>query len=273
MNVEKNISLQKIKSLFVAKVNIQINIGRFTIRTISSIDELKVAFALRYQVFQVEMIGSQILSGEDNDEFDEHSDHLAIYDSKSDLMIATCRLNCSLFSNKFYSEQEFNCASLINLPETKLEIGRVCVHRDYRRSIVIMLLWRAIAEYMEKTESRFLFGCGSVATLDSKDAVILYRYLVEEGKVRTKFDIVPSAKYQSASFDRLILDYNRSLTSRERSLAESLLPSLCRSYFDIGCFTPATPAFDRDFKCIDFLTILDINELSPQMRRKMMGGR
>lgn len=272
MNIEKINPLQKMNSPFGAKIKLDFTAGRFLIRTIETPEELRRACLLRYQVFQVEMIGSDILEGEDHDEFDRLSDHLAIFDTKSNQIIATCRLNCSLFSNRFYSEQEFNCAPLISRPETKLEIGRVCVHRDFRKGIVIMLLWRAIAAYMEKTESRILFGCGSIATQDPTEAAILYRYLEEEGKIRPAFNISPSEKYRSVDFEKILSNYNRPLERTERAQAESLLPSLCRSYFDIGCFAPGAPAFDREFKCIDFLTILDVNELSPQIRKKMMGN-
>ena len=87
---------------FENKVKLEINIGRFCIKTILTHEDLKQAFLLRYQVFQVEMVGSSLLYGEDHDEFDKISDHLAIFDLKSNQMIATCRLNCSLFSNRFY---------------------------------------------------------------------------------------------------------------------------------------------------------------------------
>ena len=269
MNLE-NLTVAK-SAAFSAKINLHISVGRFTIRTISAPEELAEAFRLRFQVFQVEKAGSEISNGVDHDEFDFLSDHLAIFETKTNQMIATCRLNCSLFSNRFYSEQEFNCASLLNLVGTKMEIGRVCVQREFRKGIIVMLLWRAIAEYMKKSESRYLFGCGSVETLNAKDAVILYRYLEEEKKINLKLNITPTEKFRSVEFDRLLLEYQRPLQSTERQFAENLLPSLCRSYFDIGCFTPGAPAFDFDFKCIDFLTILDVNDLDRQVRRKMFG--
>lgn len=257
---------------FRQKVDLELEIGPFMIRTISTSDELSRAFALRYQVFQVEMIGHEPSHGEDQDEFDFLSDHLAIFNSKTNEMVATCRLNCSLFSHQFYSAEEFECEEILKIPEVKLEIGRVCVHREFRNSIVVMLLWRAIAAYMVKTKARFLFGCGSVSTLDSRQAVIVYRYLKEQGKVREDFKVSPKLKYRSSEFEKFNADFGRSLSEEESKEARKLLPSLCKSYFDIGCFTPGIPAFDREFKCIDFLTILDVNELSPRVRKKMLGG-
>lgn len=256
---------------FSVKIPISLKVGRYLIKTISSKEELRQAFSLRYQVFQVEKVGADQLFGEDQDEFDAASDHLAIFDLNSEQMIATCRLNCSLFSRHFYSEQEFHCRELIQIPEIKLEIGRVCVHREHRKSIVIMLLWRAIAEYMKKTDTKYLFGCGSVMTEDPEQAYVLCRYLREEGKLRATFDIHPTEKYRSLEFERLYFNERDSLTPQERVTAQELLPSLCKSYFDIGCFTPGPPAFDKEFKCIDFLTILNVDELSPQFRQKMFG--
>ncbi len=256
---------------FSVKIPITLKVGRYLIKTISSMEELRQAFSLRYQVFKVEMVGAGKLVGEDHDEFDVASDHFGIFDTNSGQMIATCRLNCSLFSNYFYSEQEFHCKSLIEVPETKLEIGRVCVHRDHRRSIVIMLLWRAIAEYMKRSDTKYLFGCGSVMTEDPRQANILCRYLREEGRLRPIFDIFPTEKYRSAEFESLYFKDRELLFPQERVTAKELLPSLCKSYFDIGCFTPGPPAFDREFKCIDFLTILKVDELDHQFRQKMFG--
>jgi putative hemolysin len=78
------------RTIAISNVSLQIAAGRFTIRTISSPEELQQASALRYQVFQVEMIGSLVFEAEVRDDFDELSDHLAIFDNKSKQMIANC---------------------------------------------------------------------------------------------------------------------------------------------------------------------------------------
>jgi putative hemolysin len=261
-----------VKSQFKAKVDLLIGAGRFVIKTISSEEELRQAFLLRYQVFQVEMIGHANTPGEDRDEFDHLSDHLAVFDTKTNQMIATCRLNCSLFSSQFYSEQEFQCSSLLQRPGTKLELGRVCVHKDFRKGIIIILLWRALAEYMNKTDTKILFGCGSVSTLDPQEAVVLYLYLKLQGKLREELGILPTPPYGSEEFEKLLSLRRAPLNAEEISHAESLLPSLCKSYFDIGCYTPGAPAFDHDFKCIDFLTVLESDQLSSRVRQKMGVG-
>ena len=251
-------------------VSYEMTAGRFLVKTLSDPNDLKSAYALRYKVFQVEVVGNTITEGEDHDEFDLASDHLAIFDTSTNKMIATCRLNCSLFSNQFYTAREFNCTQLLSRPETKLEIGRVCVQENYRKGIIIILLWRAIAKYMVKTKSKIRFGCGSVMTENPDEAILLYRYLSDQGKVRHNMDITPQETYQSAEFNRY-LKAPYSLSEQDRFHAESLLPPLCRSYFDIGCYIPGPPAFDHDFKCIDFLTVLESKDLDSRLRQKMFG--
>jgi putative hemolysin len=215
------------------------------------------------------MTGRQNKAEVDIDEFDSFSDHLAIFDKRSQMMVATCRLNCSLFSSQFYTSQEFNCDQLLSQPGVKIELGRVCVHSEFRKGIIVILLWKAFASYMKKTNARFLFGCGSVSTTDPKEALLLCRYLEKENKMQKKFHVEPKGQYRSEELDLLLRDSYGDLSETEIESAQKLLPPLCRSYFDIGCFTPGLPAFDHEFKCIDFLTVLDVNELDPKVRRKM----
>jgi putative hemolysin len=253
-----------------ARVSLESRSGRFLIRTLGTRAEREEAFRLRYQVFQVEMLGFPQEDGEDCDAYDEHSDHLGVFDTRSGAMIATCRLNCSLFSDRFYSEQEFHCRSLLDRPETKLEIGRVCVHRDFRKGIIVMLLWKAIAEYMVKTDTQILFGCCSIPTLDPNEADLLYRYLTELGKLRLNLNVRPTDDFRDSTFEALCMQVRDPLNDAEKIRVQALLPSLCRSYFDIGCFIPGPPAFDRDFRCLDFLTVLEQDQLNASIRRKML---
>ena len=256
----------------IANIEIEISMGRYHVKTLSNSSELRQAFLLRYQVFQVEMIGHGDTAGEDQDAYDSHNDHLGIFDTKTEQLVATCRLNCSLFSNEFYTAQEFHCEELIARPEIKVEIGRVCVHRDFRKGVIIILLWRAIADYMTKSKGQILFGCGSVMTESPSDAILLYRFLDEDQKVRTTFPTSPKTNYRSSAFDTLLLASTKPLSPEQREAAKALLPPLCKSYFEMGCYITGIPAFDREFKCIDFLTILEMPELDGRIRQKMMGS-
>ena len=53
---------------------------------------------------------------------------------------------------------------------------------------------------------------------------------------------------------------------------KGLIPPLLRSYFTAGAKVYGEPALDLDFKCIDFLTILDVNNLTSGYKRRYFKG-
>lgn len=267
--IEANVAVAE-RSQLTAKIYLEIRTSRFLVQTIHDPQRLNEAFRLRHRVFKTEMQG-EAPEGEDTDQFDSLSDHLGIYDLGSGAIVATCRLNSSLYSDRFYSEQEFHCGPLMKRGKTLLEIGRVCVDKDFRRGIVVLLLWRAIARYMVKAGADILFGCGSVSTLDPAAALLLYKFLQREGKVKAVEGIRPQPKFRSAEFDALFDSNQDPLSLEQLSIARKLLPPLCKAYFDIGCYVPCAPAFDHEFQCIDFLTVLNIGELDPKLKKKLLG--
>ena len=250
---------------------IDFSAGKYIVKTVESRQELQQSLKLRYQVFQVEMLGQTESDNLDQDQFDEFADHLIITDNDKNVVAATCRINHSSFCKHFYTEQEFSIQPLLENSLNKMEIGRVCINSEYRKGAVIILLWKAIAAYLKTSNTDILFGCGSVKTEDPKLALILFKYLKLTNKVSLLENIHPIGQYRSKIFE-IELEKNKSeLAYEEVSIAKSLLPPLCKAYFDIGCFVPCAPAFDSDFKCIDFLTVLKVKNLDAKIRQKMLG--
>lgn len=261
-----------IEHLITPKINLEFESGRFLIKILSTQAELTEAYQLRYQAFQVEMAGSTASNGIDQDEFDIFADHLGIFDRKSGQLIATARFLCSKFTDRFYTEQEFECNELMNSNKVKLEIGRVCVEVKFRKGIIVMLLWRAIATYAKESKAQVLFGCGSVLTSSAEDIALLHRYLVDEKIVEKMNGVQPKEKYRSANLEKFLIRSEQTLSDSERQIAKNLLPPLCQLYFNIGCIVPCVPAFDQEFKCFDFLTVLDLENLDPKVKLKLFGN-
>jgi putative hemolysin len=44
-----------------------------------------------------------------------------------------------------------------------------------------------------------------------------------------------------------------------------------RLYLDYGAKVCGPPAMDREFKTIDFLTLLDVEQFDPRIRKKLFG--
>ncbi|MGC9163488.1 MAG: GNAT family N-acetyltransferase, partial [Thiomonas sp.] len=105
-------------------------------------DEVREAQRLRYKVFAEEM-GAQIKTPEpglDIDLFDPYCDHLLVRDAEGRL-IGTYRAlppHQARRLGTLYTETEFDLTRLYHLKPRLLEIGRSCVHRDYRNGAVIL---------------------------------------------------------------------------------------------------------------------------------------
>jgi putative hemolysin len=247
---------------FKPKIEVYSEVGPFVVKTVSNVQELKEALRLRYQVFHREMIGKSKGVGVDVDEFDFLCDHLAIVEKKTNRMVGTYRLNCSEFSQDFYSGREFNLDRILAQPGIKLELGRACIHKDFRRGVVISLLWRGIAEYMSLSQAQLLFGCASIKTENPRQAALLYKYFVSKGRIIPEYLAIPTKIYTMPKLDLWIQFFQNPLTEAEIKEVEELIPPLCRAYIKIGAFIGGEPAWDAEFKCIDFLTILHREDLN-----------
>ncbi|MBX2987814.1 MAG: GNAT family N-acetyltransferase [Bdellovibrionaceae bacterium] len=248
---------------FKPKIEIHCEVGPYILKTVSTVDEMKAALQLRYEVFHLEMIGKKQRGiGVDVDEFDFLCDHLIIVNKKTNSIIGTYRLNTTVFSETFYSSREFNLKRILHQPGAKMELGRACIHKDFRNGFTISLLWKGIAEYMTASNSQILFGCASIKTKNPREAALLYRYFFEEGRMTPEYFAPPTPAFAMPDLDLWIRYVKGPLTEDEKKEVKALIPPLFRAYLKIGAYVGGEPAWDDEFQCIDFLTILhreDIN--------------
>lgn len=253
---------------FKPKVKIESDKGPFILKTVSDSEELIEALKLRYEVFHHEMLGKTKPTGIDVDEYDFVCDHLAIIEKKTGKMVGTYRLNSSLYSQDFYSAQEFHLRRILEQPGAKLELGRACIHKDFRKGLVISLLWRGIAEYMEATDSKILFGCASIKTESPRETALLYHLFQRDARFQSDYWCPPTLKFAMPTLDLWIEKFNQHISEEELKEAEELIPPLARAYLKAGALLGGEPAYDPEFKCIDFLTILPRENLNKILWRK-----
>ena len=117
--------------------------------------EVKEAQHLRYKVFAEEMGAHLPTNSEklDRDVLDQYCDHLLIRDTETLKVIGTYRVlppHKAKEAGFYYSDLEFNLDRLTHLSDKMVEVGRSCVHKDFRTGGVIMALWTGLAQYMKK---------------------------------------------------------------------------------------------------------------------------
>jgi putative hemolysin len=245
---------------FQPKLSLFISAGPYILKTAESHEELIASFKLRHEVFYQEFQKVEN-EGIDFDKFDTLFDHLIIVHKSTNKVIGTYRINCSSFSSSSYTELEFNLDNIFNLPGPHLELGRACIHTDHRRGTVLSLLWRGITEYMNLSGANVLFGCSSTKINSSIQAALVYRYFFERGALFENVLSSPTKNFKMHDFDILYASYQDKLSEAQNEEAEKIIPPLLKSYIRFGAKIASQPAFDKDFNCVDFLTVLKKDDM------------
>src|SRR5262249_51526755 len=135
------------------------------------------------------------------------------------------------------------------------ELGRACVKREHRDSGVLMLLWKGIFRHAQETGTRYLMGCSSLTSQDPAEGLALYRELRKAHLAPIQLRTVPSVGH--------------ALPESEASRAPVRVPRLLRTYLELSAKICGPPAIDREFKTIDFLTLLDLEGISARLRARV----
>jgi len=273
MNLANPMNLKRTNRMknFRAHILICIEKRNYIVKTADTTEELREALRLRHEIFYQELLHRKKRSGIDHDRFDKNCDHLIIIDKRSGKIIGTYRLQSSLHTRKWYTATEFHMRHIKQLPGNKLELGRACVHPDYRNGVTIALLWEGISAYMDASESSYLFGCSSIKTLDRDEIHEIYHYLKHHGHVNEEHRVRPKSKFKVPGFKKTQHTRNQGHQLYDSSLTRDKIPSLLTSYLRIGAKVCGDPALDKSFKCIDFLTLVHVQDIQKSYSRKFRG--
>ncbi|UCZ55631.1 GNAT family N-acetyltransferase [Desulfurispirillum indicum] len=255
---------------FTPKYPFVIENSKYLVRTALDGEDLEKVLTLRHDVFYNEMLKKNRPLQIDIDNFDFICDHLMIIDKATGSCIGTYRVNSSRFSSSFYSATEFSIGNILALPGHKLELGRACIHRDYRNSYMIALLWKAVGHYIQLTKSTYIFGCSSIQTTALDEIASLHLYLKWKHRCSANEKVFPRRKFRISGLDA----YAEFVGAIQDSFAEDArkqIPTLLKFYLKSGAVICGEPALDRKFACVDFFTLLDTTKLNNRIEEKFSG--
>ncbi|MEW6303323.1 MAG: GNAT family N-acyltransferase [Verrucomicrobiota bacterium] len=234
----------------------------YAVRLASCAEEVRAAQTLRFVVFNLELnegLEASYATCRDEDPFDAICDHLIVEDLRTNDIVGTYRLQTGLraaANRGYYSAQEFDLRPLEPLRSDLVELGRACVHSQHRNLVVLGLLWKGIAAYARERGCRYLMGCSSLTSQDPRVGATMYSDLARRHVVPVEQRVQPLA--------RVACPMNELLEESPR------VPKLLLAYLSIGAKICGPPAIDREFKTIDFLTLLDLATLPPETVRRYL---
>lgn len=224
--------------------------------------EVREAQKLRYKVF-VEEMGAKIPENAgrlDEDRYDRYCEHLLVRDSDSNEVVGTYRILSPDQAQKaggYYSESEFDLARLDHLRGSMVEVGRSCVHPDYRAGGVITMLWAGMAQYMVKNSYEYLIGCASISMADGgHNAANIYNKIKSDSMCPPEWRVFPNC---ALPYDAL------------GNNADEFLPPLVKGYLRLGAYVCGDPAWDPDFNTADLLVLLPMSRMNKRYAKHFLG--
>lgn len=250
----------------------------FLLRLARDEADLIAAQRLRYDVFVDELGGGGELVDHDarleQDAFDPHFDHLILFDRAREgcPAVGVYRLlrGDSLSDrpgalNRFYSEDEYDLTPLKTSGRRLLELGRSCLHPDYRGGSAMLVLWGGLADYVARHQIEVLFGVASfygtdIDALNAPLSLLHHRHLAPPPlRVRAK-----GAPFQTMN---LIAE-----DQIDRPAAMRAVPALIKAYLRLGGFVGDGAFIDHAFNTTDVCLIMDTEKMSQKHKAIYAGA-
>jgi putative hemolysin len=220
-------------------------------------EEVRAAQCLRHRVF-IQELGARIgarRSNVERDRFDPFCEHLIVRDGATGEVIGTYRLltpERAARLGTFIAASEFDLTPLEPLRGGLAELGRACIHPDYRSGGAIMLLWSGIAELIRAQGVRHLFGCASIGMEDGgANALAVCAAVAARHLAPIQYRVTPRLPVARSS----------------GGCARVRIPALLKGYLRLGAWVCGEPAWDPEFNTADLLVLLSLERLDARYAR------
>jgi putative hemolysin len=228
-------------------------------------EDLRAAQRLRWQVF-VEEMGARVEVDEpgiESDRFDPYCQHLIVRDLDSGRVVGCYRIlpdYAALRAGGWYSQTEFDVTRILALPGRIMEVGRTCVHPDYRSGATIALLWSGLARYLVMNKFDYLMGCASIPLKHgTHEALSIYNRLSEKYLSPAEWRVYPRTPLPRVD-----------LVGAEET---PVIPPLVKAYLRVGAKICGAPAWDPAFNVADLFIMLRADSINERYARHFVGDR
>ncbi len=224
------------------------------------LSEVREAQALRYDVFAGEM-GAKLKTSQGNpkhdiDMFDDYCEHLIVRDLHTAQVVGTYRLLTPVQAKRvgcFYTDTEFDLTRLRSQRDSMVELGRSCVHKDFRHGGVILSLGRELFQFMARNNFAAMIGCASIPLNMGADVpASLWAKLSQTHLAPVQERVTPRIPLPLVGLD---------------STLDVEPPAMLKGYLRLGTKVLGPPAWDADFNSADLPVMARMSDLSPRYKK------
>jgi putative hemolysin len=238
--------------------------------------DMRAAQRLRYQVF-VEEMGARLPARDDGiecDGFDEYCHHLLVKDR--DHVVGCYRILTDVQADRaggYYSQSEFDLTRVLAQPGRFMEIGRTCVHPDYRSGATIALLWQGLARFMVVNQIDYLMGCASIPLRGgTREARLIYERLARRHLAAESWRVFPRVPLPHIQHADGGARHGDGAPDGSPAAPEEPVnvPTLIKGYLRAGALICGEPAWDPQFNVADLFILLSADRISARHTRHFM---
>lgn len=247
---------------------------KFRVILAQTTDDLRAAQRLRYDVFVQEMAGNGPLVDHEarleRDAFDDHAGHFLLMDDMrdpGDQTVGVYRFMTKAMAEtagQFYCEDEYDLTVLRQSGKGLLELGRSCLHRDYRSGVGMLHLWSALSDYVVAQNIEILFGVASFHGTD------IANYAQPLGLLHQRHLAPKALRVVAKGPTAFSLDQVRG-DQLDRLAAVKAMPALIKAYLRLGGTVGEGAFVDHEFNTVDICIVLEraaINQMQQTIYAK-----
>ncbi len=238
---------------------------KFIVKFAETEQEKMQTYKLRYNELILEYRPENINEiGYDITPYDEYGKLAICIDTEINQVVGCYRIITSDTLPKgrpFVSEGEFDISSLKNSGESIAELSRAVIKKEYRGSIVLMLLLRFVIGFIKQNGYRYIIGEASFygtdkMALQKEISYIAYNHFNPEYEIKSleknQVEILPREQLNESEIRRS-------------------LPPLIRAYVSFGAFLSKQTFCDYEFGSIDTFVLLDTKNCNDRYINRFLG--
>ena len=232
--------------------------GRYVARIAETEDEVKAAQQLRQLAFHGDPSGAL-----DADHFDEVCTHMLVEDRKSGDLVCCFRILPLAHGSEIarsYSAQYYELSALEAFDGTMVEMGRFCIHPDWKDPDILRVAWAAMTGYVDRNDVDMLFGCSSFKGTDAE------QYLDAFAMLRDKH-LAPKRWPPRVKAPNVFQFAKRLRRKPDLKLAQMRTPPLLRTYLMMGGWVSDHAVVDDKMNTLHVFTGLEIRAIPPARKR------
>ena len=229
--------------------------GRFSARLASGPEDIAGARALRTLAFRT--------SEPDADAFDDVSHHILVEDVQSGALVCCFRmlmLDGGADVGRSYSAQFYELSALRDFPGRMVEMGRFCIHPDWRDADILRVAWGAMTAFVDENGVEMLFGCSSFAGTETEAYLDAFAMLKARHLAPRRW----WPRVKAAEVFRYAARLRRKPDAKKAMLR---MPPLLRTYLLMGGWVSDHAVVDRQMNTLHVFTGLEIGAIPPARKR------